>query len=712
MTMLEHKYSRIEIGLRDRFVYNNNNYVAISYDDRFYRFQKDDDVHFEMRLSHEEIYQAILDQQATVHYDYHTKSGAKMRQIIGDKVLADFSDDFVKLARYREQLVLQYEKYCAEIHKTPRGKELEGLLEKWSLQVQGVEGTRKRRCDQKKNIFDPPTVKSFHRYLKEFLSCERDVRSLLPRHHGPGYRHQAIECSESYQIWLEIARSYASRRRPSKAFLLKVVQARIFEENEKRSMAGLKLLIAPKRKRFESLINAMDEIEIVAGRDGPAFARAYYKSKMAGYDIERPGQRVEFDDWHVDMMTLLIECGIWRKLSPSMQEDLRTKRLWLCTAIDAATRYVLGLKATFEPSSSAVISTLEMMMSDKTHISQAVGAKTPWIGLVRPETAYTDNGGPYISDATRDAFMMCKVDLTRPPAGHPEKRPFIESLFKTLSGYILAFFDGGTQSSVKAKGDYDAAANATLTADEFVHLFIRAICDIYHNQPTPRLNGNTPHNAWVEKTRQYNTRAVPSRNELRHIFGATVENKKITSAGITLWGVPYNSDVLQSERRKIGQRHYKVRYHQNSLFAISVLIDGKWLSVNNTIGMDHTVTLAEWIFARKQLLQTNKAKVEDQLKVMYSAINDLRRAGESAALRAGISPHMPTAQDMKALAQQLFDGHDVQFSKSADMELDEVELNDDPLRRGQVAPFVTSTSALAEPQTPAVDEDNDDYNQF
>lgn len=245
MTMLEHKYSRIEIGLRDRFVYNNNNYVVISYDDRSYRFQKEDDVHFEMRLSHEEIYQAILDQKATVNYDYHTKSGSKMRQIIGDKVLADFSDDFVKLARYREHLILKYEQYCAENFRTPRGQELEGLLKTWSLQVQGVEGKRKSRCDKTNDTFGPPTVKSFHRYLKEFLSCERDMRSLLPRHHGPGYRHQAIECPESYQIWLEVARSYASRRRPSKAFLLKVVHARIFEENEKRSQAGLKLLLAP-----------------------------------------------------------------------------------------------------------------------------------------------------------------------------------------------------------------------------------------------------------------------------------------------------------------------------------------------------------------------------------------------------------------------------------------------------------------------------------
>ena len=198
----------------------------------------------------------------------------------------------------------------------------------------------------------------------------------------------------------------------------------------------------------------MDEFEVVAGREGLPFARARFKPKMDSYDSERPGERIEMDDWNADVMTSMQASGYWQMLPKAIQEYFieNPQRIWFCGAVDTSTNYVLALKAGRSPSSALVVDTLEMVMTDKTPIAKLVGAKTPWFSI-RPETAYSDNGGPYIADLTRDAFLMCKIALTRPPAGQAWKRPFIESLFKTLARDIMMFFDGRTFSSVVEKND-------------------------------------------------------------------------------------------------------------------------------------------------------------------------------------------------------------------------------------------------------------------
>ncbi|WP_165215711.1 DDE-type integrase/transposase/recombinase [Affinirhizobium pseudoryzae] len=683
-----------EMGPLDRFTYRGTNWVPVDYDSKEYRFQRETDHRFETRISHAEIRQALKNETASVHYNFHTKTETKLRHIVGDKRVDDFKPRNVAIARFHEALILRYEQHCAETgRKLPRSEKLAGLLKKWSLEIQieaqeltEQEGTkRKTRCDASTSFFNTPSVRSFNRHFREYMSCGRDVRALIYRRNGPGFRNQKVECAESYAIWLEEARNYASRRKPSKAKLLRDVHARIAEENKKR--VGNAPLIAPGRKRFEALIDAMDEFEVVAGREGLPFARAQFKPKMDSYDTERPGERVEMDDWNADAMTAMQTCGFFQLLPKAIQEYLidNPQRIWFCGAVDTATNYVLALKGGRNPSSALVVDTLEMVMTDKTDIAKLVGAKTPWFG-VRPEVVYTDNGSPYIADATRDAFLMCKIALTRPPAGQAWKRPFIESLFKTLARDIMMFFDGRTFSNVVEKNDYDAEKNAALAVDEFINLVIRAICDIHHNRPSARLNNLTPHEAWVQKTKTYRVRAMPGRHEKRHIFGVT-KKRVIDSAGVTVHGIPYNSDILQTFRRKDGSKEYPVRIHRNDLWAVSVFTGEGWLTVENRIGMPTNISLAEWYLAKQDLNRRNGVKSEANLPIMYEAINVMRRAGTSAAMRAGISLHTLRPEEISHATDQLFEGRPfTEEDKVDEVELHEDDIAYDPLHDGYVGP--------------------------
>jgi putative transposase len=189
------------------------------------------------------------------------------------------------------------------------------------------------------------------------------------------------------------------------------------------------------------------------------------------------------------------ETGAWLLLPDKFKTIMekasadKPQRLWVVAAVDAATGMPLAFVGTRKPCASAVVKALEMVMSDKTHISQLVGAKTPWTAKVRPENVFTDNGTPYIADVTRDAFLMSSVSLTRPPAGQAWKRPFIEALFKTFAKDLMSYFDGRTFSNVVERRDYDSVGDATLIIDEFMVVVLRWLCDVFVNTPSARLNG-------------------------------------------------------------------------------------------------------------------------------------------------------------------------------------------------------------------------------
>ena len=61
-----------EMGPLDRFTYRGTNWVPIDYDNKEYRFQRETDHRFETRISHAEIRQALKNETASVHYNFHT----------------------------------------------------------------------------------------------------------------------------------------------------------------------------------------------------------------------------------------------------------------------------------------------------------------------------------------------------------------------------------------------------------------------------------------------------------------------------------------------------------------------------------------------------------------------------------------------------------------------------------------------------------------
>ncbi|TRB17656.1 hypothetical protein EXN32_07990 [Agrobacterium tumefaciens] len=712
----------------DRFVYEGTSLIAISYRATDTLFFHENDPMTYRRIKHTEIELAIDEGRAQFYPGFHTKVGSKAYERFGNKSVDDFKPDAVAIARYHEFLILEHRAWCAEVGEyvprslkpaaeMPGGRSLEELLLKWTVEYQLLQKeeneetgkVRKKRAGKKTNGFEVPTVRSFNSYVSKYESCGDDVRALIPQQKGPKRRHLQVECAESYAIWRQAAAEFASKRKVPMSKARKIANARIHEANKARTEDQSKLIFV-ERKRFENMIKQLRAFDILAAHEGEPYAHAVYKPKVDSYDVVRPGERVEFDDWNVDCITLMKETGVWLRLPAKFQTVLekaaadKPQRIWFVGAIDAATGMPLALKATRKPCASAVVEALEMVMSDKTHISNLVGAKTPWAAKVRPENVFTDNGTPYIADITRDAFLMSSVCLTRPPAGQAWKRPFIESLFKTFAKDLMSYFDGRTFSNVVERRDYDSVANATLIVDEFMVIVYRWLCDVFVNTPSARLNGLTPYEAWELKKRTYPMRPVPGRHEKRHIFGVKMD-KTIGSGGIVLHGIPYNSDELQSYRRKHGSKKlFPVRYHPRDLESISVHTEDGWLTVGNCIGVPLYICLEEWYLAKKELERLNEERSARSAPTMYDGINWVHSVVDAAAVRSGISPHMRSPEDMSRATARLFEGRAITKAEAGELALLATPAPQaTPLLQGRVEELPAEILATKTPKKKAVE---------
>jgi putative transposase len=675
----------VSVGPEDRVTFHKTktNLVAVNNLDDGYEL-RDEATNVTVFKTHKELYDALDSGVASIDYCYHNVQMARLRVLFGDKQLKDFSPKTQARALYIEKQIKLYDDLCKKLGKPPRRSKAK--MEAW------LAATRVRIIAEQieeaaggGRIFTFPVQswKTFQRNYKKYHAANEEALALVLRHHGPGQR-LFNNHPESIHFAVKCARRYLSRLRPYYSQVYRDYEAMLFKENKNGNN-----LHKVSRKKFLAIIGTFDEFEKVATRYGMKHAiRKFMKIKKT-FDIQRPGQRIEIDHMKIDLITLLSEIGALDMLPKWARDaiekaDVAHKRIHIVAAIDVATRYILAFKATTNPKAASAVAALRMIMSNKQWISTYVGARTPWIGRLWPEEVYTDNGTEFIAGRTEQVFRAARVGYTRPAAGDPQRRPFIESFFHVIGPLLTQHFDGKTFINPSDKADYDPTAHVSIDVDEMVKVFLVALLDIYHNRPHSGLGGNTPHNAWVQATQEYEIKFSPSATDMIRIFGVAA-TRVIQTDGIVNYGITYNSDELQTLRRQQGQVEFEIMYDQECAETIVVKGPQGWFPVKNTIGLDHTITLYEWTAARKAIRDRNAENATEGMEIMYEAINRIRQIGEAATLRAGLSHVVPSDEDLEKLNAQVF-GSWVASPVTVDHKLDsEIVVPRDPLRGGELA---------------------------
>jgi putative transposase len=725
-------HSLVGMSRSDRYqdLDRKQDFIPIMRDDLGYLMQAENDPEHKVFITHREVYASLDTNKAAIVYGHNSVSQQALRAVFGDEKFEDRPEKHQTIALWREKMLLLFDQECEQLGKRLPFSEaaLKSRIRHYRKAVigemadledeaddrsgtadLGKEGSDVApRADKEKvlKVFPIPTAKTFKRWYDLYFGNNMDVMALLPRHHGPGPKLFTYK-PESIAFAHKMATGYLDRARPTKAHTYRTYLAALKEYND--GNPPHRQIDKVCRKKFEAMISKFDAFHLYSARYGEKYAVRKFMAIRRSFNVVAPGQRIEMDFWNVDLMSLLVETGIWNVLHPDLQAKIPRKRIYFGAAIDVATRYILAFKASLTPDGASAVATIRMIMTDKRHLSTYVNAQTPWIGKLRPWHLSHDNGSEFIAKVTQGVLRRGRIRATRPPAGQPACRPFIERLFHTIGLLITPYFDGRTFHNVVEKGDYDPQKQATLLVEELIKIFIFAICDIYHNKPHEGLGGNTPHNAWVEACKEYEIQYPPAPTEMLHIFGFRT-TRRIGPYGVTWMGITFDDPELQRMRTKYGDADVPIRYDPECAAHIAFKSDKGWLIARNTVGLDDSVTLAEWIAARNELRSHYATAAENSLKVMYDAINRLRAVGIAATLRAGLSPRIPTSTDFAKWESDLFGSWNVVASDTPAL-LHEGPLPDDPLRLNTVAnrPEPFSKDKIEEPERETfVDHDTDD----
>jgi putative transposase len=620
------------------------------------------------RFSHEQIYLMRAQNRLKVKRNHYDEGSSQVTVKYDNVNLTNFGELKVTKALYLEDLLKEYIRF-ETIGKKHPVLEAKGFSQrKVSLGDKCMEfllpiiieivGERWRAANGGlKTSFERITARHFRRLHEIYVSSGYDPLSLVSLKRGP--KSRTLFHRDDIALWLEFAKLYADRKRPTMRACLLKLHAEIEERNAKME-PGMRRHHRPSRKCFENLIKGMGTYYLLAARYGEEHAKRKFAIVHDGVAVERPGQRVEMDEWLADLSILLTHMDIWKLLSEEEREAVKRSRVWITVAIDCATNCILAMHFSHRsPSHRSSLAALEMVVTDKTLISAIVGTGDPWWHALVPEKLYTDAGAAFIHYRFKAAVAALRCEHVIPPSGSPAARGTIESFFRTCGRRFLDYFDGRTFSNILEKGKYDSQGYATLNLDQFNQLFVRAIVDIYHNTPHSGLGFETPSDCWRRLSRECAIIEPIDSDDRRAIFGTPL-TRAIGDKGVCVMGVHYNCTELQ--RARFEQRAVEdaptpritVRYGRYDISSVTCEIDGEWIEAKATIGIPRDTTVFEWVGARKNLAEIHGENAKASLSTLLAAVNDLRKAGASATAMAGLGADVILASDYDDIERRYF----------------------------------------------------------
>lgn len=376
------------------------------------------------------------------------------------------------------------------------------------------------------------------------------------------------------------------RERPTIQSFVESVQAAIDAENERRERLPV---LAAKLKRpgydyIRDKIRELAPIDHALRRNSRDKAYKDLHTLGMGISTSRVLERVEVDEYTVDLFVLMQETGLFDHLPESIKLliclDGKPYRVTLSGAIDVHTRCFVALQIVPQGAKSPLARTLEMIYMDKSPIADAAGAKFGWPMGGAPEAIVFDRGDKYITDEAYDILADLGITNLGCPAGKPWLKPFIERVFRTVHNDLLLRFSGRTFEDVVKRGENDAAARATLTLEAFLFWLVRWVVDAYHTKEHPAL-GMSPARAWEKGCMECPPRSLTS-DEMREAFGVRAR-RKLTRKGVRVCNIDYQSDALMHMYLNDKVDDVEVLRWDGDIGTISVRAGiGAWLTVPAT----------------------------------------------------------------------------------------------------------------------------------
>jgi putative transposase len=464
------------------------------------------------------------------------------------------------------------------------------------------------------------------------------VYALVDKRNERGYRKWRLSPDELLILSWEV-RKFVDTQKLTKEAIFKNVEIAFRVENDRREEKILSLLQAPSRETVRQEINKLDPFLVMCGREGLAKAKAKFAPLRNGLEVTRPLERVEIDDYDLDLMSFLAMSGVLEYFSQEALDALGLtgeKGRWcVSAAICCATKCIVGMCITRNPSSQSALKTIEMTTRDKGSWADAVGALSPWnqygtIGLL-----VADNGSAFTAANTKAAMKDLGIAYINPPKGPKELRGTIERVFGTLAQDLLPRLTGRTFSDIVEKGDYDTEGMTALKVEDVCEALIRWVVDIYHRTPHRGLSGSTPQETWDQLTQKYGLASAPDLQTRRLVFG-TKTTRKVDKHGVRVLNINYHHPSIAEWFLHNEDREVNIRWYPGDIGACAVEIDGEWIEVPAVFNRFQGVTATTWQATLRSLRMSSKRSQKLSERVIDDAISAIEALNSNAMAALGM----------------------------------------------------------------------------
>ncbi|WP_091977849.1 Mu transposase C-terminal domain-containing protein [Methylobacterium sp. 13MFTsu3.1M2] len=656
---MERNADRIEYGEDDLIRIDEIEYRHFGSSDQGHRLQRADDYRLFVEYSHTEMAELEGSERYRRHPAWFSTGNARARERSAVTCLAEIPTREHPKILWKNEYVARFLELQkrGEVSSSNRG--MEAAIAKIAEEVNklpcaaispNIKGKqRKLRSGTMTSTREPPSYRTLQRWLRTFKECAKTPYALRDNYRNCGSHVAPLE-PEAEKLMIEVAEEYATQGKPSQDGLYLKLAAEIDALNKDRpSDAALTL---PSKRQFIIRIRSLDKFWVYARRYTLEAAERKFAAVEYGLDVSRIGQRIEIDEWTVDLQTLLVRTGVWNVLSSESRKDVRRVRMCLYVAIDCASRCVLAMRLAPNACAAEAVATIRMIISDKSHLSAGANTIGPWFMSTGIGKLVTDWGSGYRSEECRRVVRSMGATFEHPPAGRPHLRGRVERMFSTIKSQFLGYFTGRTSSNVVEKGLYDPGTGASIPVDDLARNLVRYVVDDYHNRPHDGLGGETPRNAWIRLRRENGRLPVPDRHTQRAIFGIKTECV-LDNSGVEILGLRYQSRELHDWFTRKGIHDVAIRLDPEDVGHASVLLGDDWLTVPCLSKEVRGLPLKVWQESSLDLSKRYADEAKLSRPILLATVRDLSAIGLQRKLEAGIAEELDTPETLEQARKAL-----------------------------------------------------------
>lgn len=498
-----------------------------------------------------------------------------------------------------------------------------------------------------------PSSRSLLQWVRNYEAAGRTPLVFLRKRRMSGATRKLL--SEVEGLLAARVTEFLDRNQPSQKEIVRRVNDCFAEVNAAREAIGMPRLQVPSARTVRRRIKALDPFEVVAQRKGIEAARRKFGFYEEGLSADYPLQRVEMDEWRVDVATLLGESGALDGLPPEQRARFEVGRRWIYVVMDCATRCILAILIVATPNAEDAIRALQLVTVDRTPIAEAAGCQSSWSQAGGIGILVTDQGSAFASEDFRTAVIDLGSTYEAPPAGVPKLRHRIERVLRTFGLQLAPMLIGRTFSNSVERGDYPSEEWAALTDDELAQIFTLFIVDIYHNTPHSGLNGETPANAWKRLSNEQGVTPPPDANTRRVVFGLP-HTRKLDRHGLRVAGINYTCPALQEAMLRGLAGEVQLRVDPEDLTHISVCLGHEWIVADAVPRAVWGLSLDEWRAIVSDFRTRFKAEAVLTEDIIREARRKIRAIDARARQLRRIQPMQLSKDALERAEDQLFLG--------------------------------------------------------